>query len=84
MASPSNSVVVPVVTYEYPFFLPSCDRPQPPPQQKAQGLLSGFCTPGTTSHRLCPNKSGYDPVPSSGKWLGHQVPHIGYGAATPG
>jgi hypothetical protein len=29
--------------------------------------LLGSCTPGTEGRRLRPNKSGYDPVPSSGK-----------------
>jgi hypothetical protein len=31
--------------------------------------VSGSCTHGTAGHRLWPNKSGYDHVPSSGKWL---------------
>jgi hypothetical protein len=36
------------------------------------GLL-GSCISGIDDRRLWLNKSGYDPVPSSGKWLGIQV-----------
>jgi hypothetical protein len=74
MASPPNPAVVPVVTYEYPFFLPSCDRPRPPAQWKARGLLSGSYTLGTVGHWLWPKKSRYDLVLTSGKRLGNQVP----------
>jgi hypothetical protein len=47
MASPSNPVVAPAVTYEYLFFLPSSDRLWPPTQGKAWRLLSGSSTLGT-------------------------------------
>jgi hypothetical protein len=37
--------------------------------------MSGSYTPGTAG----PNKSGYGTIPSDGKRLGNQVPHIRYG-----
>jgi hypothetical protein len=45
-----NPTVVPIVTYEYLFFLPLSERLQPPAQRKAHGLLLGFCTQGTMGH----------------------------------
>jgi hypothetical protein len=54
MASPPNPVVAPVVTYEYLFYLLLSERPWPPSQQQAQGLLSGPCTLGTVGHWLRP------------------------------
>jgi hypothetical protein len=42
MALPTNPTVVPIVTYQYLFCLPSSERLQPPAQRKAQVLLSGF------------------------------------------
>jgi hypothetical protein len=46
-------------------------------------IVSGSSTLGTMGCWLRPNKSGYDPVPSSVKWLGNQIPHTGYGPTTP-
>jgi hypothetical protein len=84
MASPLNHVVVPIVTYEYLFCLLSSEWLRPPTRHKAQGLLSGSCTPSTVGHGLRTKKSGYDLVPSSEKRLGNQVPHTEYGSTTPG
>jgi hypothetical protein len=47
MATPPNPTVVPTVSYEYLFCLPSSERFQPPARRMAQGLLSGFSTPET-------------------------------------
>jgi hypothetical protein len=47
-------------------------------------VLSGSCTPGIAGQQLWPNKSGYDPAPSSGKWLGNHVPCTRYGRTAPG
>jgi hypothetical protein len=84
MASLPNPAVVPVMTYYYLFCLPSSERPQPPARRHAQGLLSRSCTqvPCVTSYD--PNESGYDPVPSSNKWLVNQVLFTRYGPTTPG
>jgi hypothetical protein len=83
MSSPLNPAAVLVVTYEYLFCLSSSERPQPPARWKSQGLLSRYCTLGTTGHRVWPNKSGYDPVPSSGKQLGNHIPCTRYDPTTP-
>jgi hypothetical protein len=56
MASPPNPTAVPVVTYEYLFYIPSSERLWPPAQQKAWWLLSGSCTPSTVGRRLQPKK----------------------------
>jgi hypothetical protein len=84
MASPLNPMVAPVVTYEYPFNLPSSERPRPPARLKTWGLLSGSCTPRTVSHQLHPNEYGYDIVPSSGNRVRNHVPYTRYGPTTPG
>jgi hypothetical protein len=81
MASPMNPAVIPIVTYEYLFCLPSSERLRPPARRKAQGLLSGSCT---MDCRLWQKKSKYGLVPSSSKRLGNQVPYTGYGPTTPG
>jgi hypothetical protein len=82
MASPPNPAVVPIVTYEYLFYLPSSEWPRPPALWKAWGLLPGSCIPVITGHRTQPNKCGYDPAPSNAKQLGSQVPCTGYGPTT--
>jgi hypothetical protein len=84
MATPPNAVIIPIVTYEYLFCLPSNERPRALAQRKAWGLLLGSCALGTVSHQLQPNKSGYDPVPSSGTRLGNLIPCTGYGPTTLG
>jgi hypothetical protein len=48
MASPPNPMMVPIVAYEYIFCLLLSERPRPLTQQKAQGLLLGSYTLGTT------------------------------------
>jgi hypothetical protein len=52
MASPPNHAAVPVVTYEFLFYLLSSKRPRPPAQRKARGLLSWSYTSDTMGHRL--------------------------------
>jgi hypothetical protein len=84
MATPPNLVAVPVVTYEYLFCLPLNERSRSPTQWKARGLLSGFGTPSTVDHRLQPNKSRYDSLPSKGKQLGNQILCTRYGLSPPG
>jgi hypothetical protein len=83
MASPPNPAEVPIMTYEYPFCLPSSEQPRSPVQRKARGLMSWSYTPSTVGRRLSSNKYEHGPVPSSGKWLGNQVAHTGYGSITP-
>jgi hypothetical protein len=54
MAPPPNPIVVPTVTYEYLFCLPSSERLWPPARWKAWGLQSGSYTTGTFGPRLQP------------------------------
>jgi hypothetical protein len=83
IASPSNLVAAPVVTYEYLFYLPSSERLHPPARWKARELWPGSCTPGTTGRRLQP-KNLDTTGPSNGKWLGNHTPRTGYGPTTHG
>jgi hypothetical protein len=82
MASPPNLVMIPIVTYEYLFYLPSSERLQPPAQRKAQGYCWGLVP-------WVPRVAGYNrkiyirPIPSSGKQMGNHAPHTGYGPTTP-
>jgi hypothetical protein len=46
--------------------------------------MSGSCTLGTTGYRLRSNKFGYDTVPYYDTRLTNLIPHIKYGATTPG
>jgi hypothetical protein len=61
MASPSNPVTVPIVTYEYLICLPSSEQPRPPARWMTQGLLSGSCTPNITGRRLRPKEIWIQP-----------------------
>jgi hypothetical protein len=54
MSLPPNHATVPVVTYDYLFYLPLSEQLWPPARRKAKGLLSGSCTPGTKGHQLRP------------------------------
>jgi hypothetical protein len=54
MATQPNPAAIPVVTCEYPFYLPSSEWPRPPARRKAQGPLPGYCTLSTAGHRLKP------------------------------
>jgi hypothetical protein len=54
MISPLNPTEVPVVSYDYLFKPPLCDRLRPPPQRRARGLLLWSSTPCTVGHRLWP------------------------------
>jgi hypothetical protein len=69
MASPPllNLTAVPVVTYEYLFYLSSSEELRPHARRKAQRLLLGSYTPDTTSRWLRLKKTGHDLMPSSGK-----------------
>jgi hypothetical protein len=71
-----NPAVVPTVTYEYLFYLPSSERLRPLAQWNTQGLLSGYCTTGTVGHWLQP-KIWIRLVPSSGIRLENQALHTG-------
>jgi hypothetical protein len=82
MASPPNPTSVPTVTNEYMVCLPSGERSRLTTRPKAQGLLSGSCTPGTAGRGLQLNKFGYGPVPSNGKRSGNQVSHLVKGKTT--
>jgi hypothetical protein len=52
IVTPLTLAATPTTSYEYLFCLPSSDQLRPPIQRKAQGLLSGSCTPDTAGHRL--------------------------------
>jgi hypothetical protein len=54
MGLPPNPVAVPTVTHEYLFWLLFSEWLQSPSRWKAQGLLSGFHTPGTMGCWLRP------------------------------
>jgi hypothetical protein len=71
MASPSNPAVVPVVTYEYLFCLPSSERPPAIRSTESLGATFRVLYPGTVGRQLWPNKSRYDRIPSTGKRLGN-------------
>jgi hypothetical protein len=66
MASPSNPIVIPIVTYEYLICLMSSERLWPPARRKAQGLLSESCTLGTVHRQLLPKRIRIRP--SSVQW----------------
>jgi hypothetical protein len=55
MASASNPVMAPAVTYEYLLCLMSSDQLRPLARWKGVGLLLRSSTPGTAGHRLRPN-----------------------------
>jgi hypothetical protein len=50
--TPPKSAAVPVVSYEYLFYLPSSERLRPLARRKAWGLLLGSCTLGIVSRQL--------------------------------
>jgi hypothetical protein len=54
MAKPPNPAMVPILSYENIFCLPSSEWHWPPVRWKTRGLLSGSCTSGTIGHRLQP------------------------------
>jgi hypothetical protein len=74
-------MMAPAVTYEYLFCLHSSERLRPPIRRKAQGLLSGSCTPGTVGHQLWPKI--LDMTGSIQQRLGNHTPCTGYGPITP-
>jgi hypothetical protein len=51
MVTPLNPAVVPAVSYEYLFCLPSSEWLHPPARWKVQRLLLKSCTLGTAGHR---------------------------------
>jgi hypothetical protein len=52
--TPLNPAVVPAVSYEYLFDLPSSERLRPLARRKVWGLLLGSCTSGIVGHLLQP------------------------------
>jgi hypothetical protein len=82
MTSSPNRATVPVLTYDYLFYLPPSEWPRSPAQQKARGLLSGSCTPGIMGYWLQPkilDTARFPPV----KMAGEPCTHTRYGPTNP-
>jgi hypothetical protein len=79
--TPLNPAMVPTISYEYLFCHPSSDQLRPPSRWKTRGLLSGFCTSGTTGRRLRP--SNLDTISSHQRQNGWGTIHPEPGTTPP-
>jgi hypothetical protein len=75
MASPLNSVLVTVVTYEYLIRLPLSERPRLTTRRQARGLLLVSCTPSTACCRLRPTNLDTTQFPLAAMTGESSTPH---------